>query len=77
MLLTTDGGQLPLSLNLIANLREVGIEHYLLLTMTKHVCLQLRERGRIACAWSSYLRSGPGSKETSDFAVFGHSEATP
>ena len=57
VLLTTNWGQLDLALNLIENLRELGLRHYLLLAQAASVCEALAPRRVIACAWSSHLAS--------------------
>ena len=60
-----------LAANAIANLRSVGIEHYLLVTNTKEACEGMRRtRGsksasgeaaswRVECAWTSFLLGHP------------------
>lgn len=57
VLLTSDVSQLPLTLNLIANLHELGMSHHLLLARDRNVCRKLKARGEVACVWSSYLLS--------------------
>ena len=57
ILLTSDRKQLDLALNLIENLRELGLRHYLLLAQDAAVCEALAPRRVIACAWSSHLAS--------------------
>ena len=57
ILLTSDRKQLDLALNLIENLRELGLRHYPLLAQDATVCEALATRRVIACAWSSHLAS--------------------
>ena len=55
ILLTSDRDQLPMTLNLVNQLAELGLSHHLLLGRDQRTCAPLRRRGRIACAYSSYL----------------------
>ena len=55
VLTTSDLVQLPMTLNLLSNLDELGIRHYLLLARTRQVCMALRPRAGLPCSWSSYL----------------------
>ena len=57
ILLTSDRDHLPITLNLIAQLSELGLGHYLVLGRDERTCAPLRRRGRVACAYSSYLRN--------------------
>ena len=55
VLLTSDLKQLAMTLNLVAQLNELGIGHHLLLGRDEATCDALHRRGRVACVWSSYL----------------------
>lgn len=46
-------------LNLVANLRRLGIEHFLILT-TRSLCATLHEHCLFACAWTSLWETRPG-----------------
>ena len=59
LMLTSDKQQLPLTLNLVAQLDGLGIGHHLVLGRDSSTCHAVRRRGRVACFWSTYLMGNP------------------
>ena len=53
-----------MTLNLVAQLSELGIGHHLLLGGDAATCEVLRRRGRVACVWSSYLQPTSSRRHT-------------
>ena len=65
ILATTNAGGAHLAANLVANLRSVGVEHYLLFSNAKAACERLTSKGgpsawTIDAAYTSYLDGHPG-----------------
>lgn len=47
VLLTSDRDQLPMTLNVVAQLTSLGLDHHLLLGRDEQTCARLRKRGRV------------------------------
>ena len=53
VLVTTDMSQLDIATNLLANLADVGVHHYLLLASDAKTCRAVSDK--LACVWSSLM----------------------
>ena len=55
ILLTSNWAQYDLAINLIARLRQLGMDHYILLGDNEQLVRHAQSRGAIAAVWSSWL----------------------
>ena len=53
VLVTTDLNQLDIAVNLLANLADVGVPHYLLITNDDKTCRTISDK--LACVWTSLM----------------------
>eukprot|EP00966_Prymnesium_polylepis_P334486 7389865-Prymnesium_polylepis.1 len=53
VVVTTDTNQLDIAVNLVANLADVGVPHYLVIAASQDLCLRIRRR--VACVWTTLM----------------------
>ena len=53
VVITTDWKQLDIAVNLVANLADVGVHHYLVITNSEDLCRTISDK--LACVWTSVM----------------------